>query len=379
MPEERIGREGVLQGVDGVSADAALDGQYGGIGLDLERHLERLTRQLRAVMETVQACREVLSAAETTRQDEIMKRQGGVAAVATPAIAAVAASTAACGRVTSFVASMPLAAPPVSSSTLSSSPFLSSRPSLSVPPTAANDRGTCASSTPESLSSASAASVNGGAGALLPRIDGALGETGWSLLRDGWVLVAPDGFRLRLNLCERAILGAMVCAPQHALSLAGLMELLTQTRSNFGQKPLATSSMRMILMRLMKKLERSSAPCPILSVHGWGYRLRVGDESVVRCGQVMRAAGWAVAASDARSSIAPSMAPAVALSAASSFGEPVTASLPDASAGPAATPAATASRAPAQPNSLTPPLRPPRGGDVPVRASVGDRTAGAAD
>ncbi|WP_304304946.1 helix-turn-helix domain-containing protein [Pseudacidovorax intermedius] len=163
---------------------------------------------------------------------------------------------------------------------------------------------------------------------MLPRIDGALGETGWSLLRDGWVLVAPDGFRLRLNLCERAILSAMVCAPQHALSLGGLIELLTQTRANFGQKPLATSSMRMILMRLMKKLERSGAPCPILSVHGWGYRLRVGDEPAGGRGQMVQVGRMATTAAAACVPMAPALTPSrtasTALLQTSSFGESLT-------------------------------------------------------
>ncbi|RDI23346.1 hypothetical protein DFR41_10650 [Pseudacidovorax intermedius] len=36
--------------------------------------------------------------------------------------------------------------------------------------------------------------------------EGPLGDTGWVLLGDGWLLRAPDGHRLRLNLCERALL-----------------------------------------------------------------------------------------------------------------------------------------------------------------------------
>ncbi len=350
---------------------APADGLYGGMDAPLARHLERLERELRAVLETVQACREVLGASqEADRAD-----RAGSAASNT--------SSAACARATSFVASAPLPSLPFSSPTLS---FPLS--SLLASPAAANDRGACASSASDFLSSASAASGSGGAGGVLPRIDGALGETGWSLLRDGWVLVAPDGFRLRLNLCERAILSAMVCAPQHALSLGGLIELLTQTRASFGQKPLATSSMRMILMRLMKKLERSGAPCPILSVHGWGYRLRVGDEPAGGRGQMVQVGQMATTAAAACVPMAPALTPSrtasTALLQTSSFGESLTPSTPpsippsfaDAFAVPAATAAAAASRTPVQPTSPMP-VSAARHGTSSVRAGVAQRTSGA--
>jgi hypothetical protein len=334
------------------------------MGAPLARHLERLERELRAVLETVQACREVLGASQ--------EADGVERAVS----AASSASTAACGRVTSFAASAPI----------SSASLFSPLSSLLASPAAANDRGACASSASDFLSSASAAVAGGGAGGVLPRIDGALGETGWSLLRDGWVLVAPDGFRLRLNLCERAILSAMVCAPQHALSLGGLIELLTQTRANFGQKPLATSSMRMILMRLMKKLERSGAPCPILSVHGWGYRLRVGDEPAGGRGQVVqvgRMATNAAAGEPMAPALTPSMPGSIALTQGSSFGEPLTppnpSSIPpsfaDAFAVPAAAVAATASRTPVQRTSPMP-VPAARHGTSSVRAGVAQRASG---
>ncbi|WP_234193752.1 helix-turn-helix domain-containing protein [Pseudacidovorax sp. NFM-22] len=360
------------------------DGLYGGPGAPLVRHLQRLEQELRAVLETVQACRQIFDA---PREAEPAER-------AVPA--ASSASTAACGRVTSFAASASLPAAPFSSSALSSPTLFSPLSSLLASPAAANDRGACASSASDFLSSASAASGSGGAGGVLPRIDGALGETGWSLLRDGWVLVAPDGFRLRLNLCERAILSAMVCAPQHALSLGGLIELLTQTRANFGQKPLATSSMRMILMRLMKKLERSGAPCPILSVHGWGYRLRVGDEPAGGRGQMVQV-GRTAATATAAARVAgmpmsaartPSMLGSIALTPASSFGEPMTPSTPssiapsfaDAFAVPAsaaaAAGAAAASRTPAQPTSPMP-VPAARHGASSVRAGVAQRASGA--
>ena len=330
---------------------------YGGTGELLAGHLDRLERELRAVLETVQACRQVFGGVEAARGGERAERPAAAAAVATSAAAALSASSAACGRVTSFAASSPL-----SSSLFSSSSLSSARSSA-----AGGELASCATSASDFLAQPSA-------GAALPRIDGALGETGWSLLRDGWVLVAPDGFRLRLNLCERAILSAMVCAPQHALSLGGLMELLTQTRSNFGQKPLATSSMRMILMRLMKKLERSGAPCPILSVHGWGYRLRVGDELAVAAG----VPGAPI--------LVPSQAQSMARPLSSSFGESLTAAIPASIPAsfahafsvpvPAATAAAVASRTPVQPNSPKSVLAARRGA-APVRAGGADRATGA--
>lgn len=371
------GQDGVSRPAGGVTAD----GLGGGPGAPLARHLQRLEQELRAVLETVHACRQILDA---PREAEPAER-------AVPA--ASSASTAACGRVTSFAASAPLLAAPFSSSALSSPTLFSPLSSLLASPAAANDRGACATSASDFLSSASAASGSGGAGGVLPRIDGALGETGWSLLRDGWVLVAPDGFRLRLNLCERAILSAMVCAPQHALSLGGLIELLTQTRANFGQKPLATSSMRMILMRLMKKLERSGAPCPILSVHGWGYRLRVGDEpaggrgQMVQGGRMAATAAAGVAGMPMAAALTPSPG-SIALTPASSFGEPMTPSTPssippsfaDAFAVPAsaaaAAGAAAASRTPVQPISPKSVLAARRGAS-PVRADAADRASGA--
>ncbi|SIR73167.1 hypothetical protein [Pseudacidovorax sp. RU35E] len=108
--------------------------------------------------------------------------------------------------------------------------------------------------------------------------EGPLGETGWTLVGEGWLLCAPDGFRLRLNICERALLLALVNAADHAISFDAFFQLMATTRAVYGQKPLALSSMRMILMRLMKKIGGSTASCPIRSVHGWGYRLRVSDE-----------------------------------------------------------------------------------------------------
>ncbi len=108
--------------------------------------------------------------------------------------------------------------------------------------------------------------------------DRSLGETGWLLIGDCWLLRAPDGYQLRLNICERALLLALAQATDHAISFDAFFQLMENTRVMYGQKPLALTSRRMILMRLMTKLGRSSSPGPLLSVHGWGYRLRVRDE-----------------------------------------------------------------------------------------------------
>lgn len=122
-----------------------------------------------------------------------------------------------------------------------------------------------------------------------------MGETGWLLLGGGWVLVAPDGFRVRLNICERALMLALSSGTDHVISLEDFFELVSSTRASYGQKPLAPTSMRMILMRLMKKLGRSGNPCPIVSVHGWGYRLRAvaerADSSSTRGGLPPKGAG----------------------------------------------------------------------------------------
>lgn len=108
--------------------------------------------------------------------------------------------------------------------------------------------------------------------------EGPLGETGWVLLGDGWLLRAPDNYRLRLNICERALLLALANADDHAIGFDAFFNLMATTRAVYGQKPLALTSKRMILMRLMKKLACSTSPGPLMSVHGWGYRLRVKDE-----------------------------------------------------------------------------------------------------
>lgn len=108
--------------------------------------------------------------------------------------------------------------------------------------------------------------------------EGPLGDTGWVLLGDGWLLRAPDGYRLRLNICERALLLALANAKDHAISFDAFFQLMGTTRAVYGQKPLAVTSKRMILMRLMKKLACSTSPGPLMSVYGWGYRLRAKDE-----------------------------------------------------------------------------------------------------
>lgn len=108
--------------------------------------------------------------------------------------------------------------------------------------------------------------------------EGPLGDTGWVLLGDGWLLRAPDGYRLRLNICERALLLALANAKDHAISFEAFFQLMRTTRAVYGQKPLAVTSKRMILMRLMKKLACSTSPGPLMSVYGWGYRLRAKDE-----------------------------------------------------------------------------------------------------
>lgn len=108
--------------------------------------------------------------------------------------------------------------------------------------------------------------------------DGPLGDTGWVLQGGGWLLKAPDGHRLRINICERALVLALRQSPEHALSFDAYFELIKTTRAVYSQKPLRQTSMRMILMRLMKKLGQSNAPCPLVSMHGWGYRLRTKQE-----------------------------------------------------------------------------------------------------
>lgn len=105
------------------------------------------------------------------------------------------------------------------------------------------------------------ASVTVSASAAVPltsdRVDG-----WWSLLYQGWTLLAPNGVRVDLTEIERACFQCLVQSPQRELRREALMAIRQSTNMR---------TLNVAICRLRSKVLQTGTRLPLHTVHGAGY------------------------------------------------------------------------------------------------------------
>jgi len=90
----------------------------------------------------------------------------------------------------------------------------------------------------------------------------ALPATPWSLMYQGWVLMAPDGTRIPLTGLERSCFNCMLASPQRELSRKDLRRFMSEANLR---------SMNVVISRLRKKVLQAGQRLPLHTVHRLGY------------------------------------------------------------------------------------------------------------
>ncbi|OZI32361.1 hypothetical protein CAL29_20000 [Bordetella genomosp. 10] len=90
----------------------------------------------------------------------------------------------------------------------------------------------------------------------------ASGATPWTLMYQGWVLVAPNGIRIPLTGLERSCFNCMLASPQRELSRKDLCRFMSEANLR---------SMNVVISRLRKKVLSSGQRLPLHTVHRLGY------------------------------------------------------------------------------------------------------------
>ncbi|WP_052949907.1 response regulator transcription factor [Dyella japonica] len=89
----------------------------------------------------------------------------------------------------------------------------------------------------------------------------------WRLDADGWCLLEPAGNAVALTKTEGKLLTRLLETPNHPVSRAELIEMLTDNVYDFD-----THRLDSLIHRLRKKVQRVvGAPLPLNAVHGEGY------------------------------------------------------------------------------------------------------------
>ncbi|WP_233235358.1 winged helix-turn-helix domain-containing protein [Bordetella sp. LUAb4] len=84
----------------------------------------------------------------------------------------------------------------------------------------------------------------------------------WSLMYQGWVLMAPDGTRIPLTGLERSCFTCMLESPQRELSRKDLSRFMSEANLR---------SMNVVISRLRKKVLQAGQRLPLHTVHRLGY------------------------------------------------------------------------------------------------------------
>ncbi len=92
----------------------------------------------------------------------------------------------------------------------------------------------------------------------------------WSMQEQAWVLVSPQGIRIRLTTGERAFLTTLLAAPELR---ATHKQLIDAVNSSYAQAVPLTQPGRLgvLVSRLRRKFTDHGIDIPLKSVHNWGY------------------------------------------------------------------------------------------------------------
>lgn len=84
----------------------------------------------------------------------------------------------------------------------------------------------------------------------------------WSLLYQGWTLLAPNGVRIDLTEIERACFQCLLENPQRELRREALMAVRQRTNMR---------TLNVAICRLRSKVLQTGSRLPLHTVHGAGY------------------------------------------------------------------------------------------------------------
>lgn len=92
----------------------------------------------------------------------------------------------------------------------------------------------------------------------------------WSMQEQAWVLVSPQGIRMRLTTGERAFLTALLATPELR---ATHKQLIDAVNSSYALTVPLTQQGRLgvLVSRLRRKFTDHGIDIPLKSVHNWGY------------------------------------------------------------------------------------------------------------
>lgn len=97
----------------------------------------------------------------------------------------------------------------------------------------------------------------------------ALPEHGWCFAEQAWVMVSPDGLRVRLTSSERALFLALTNQPQMCASHNILIEHLWSGSHKAEEN--GRERMSVMVNRLRQKFKAKGLELPIRTLHGKGY------------------------------------------------------------------------------------------------------------
>lgn len=97
-------------------------------------------------------------------------------------------------------------------------------------------------------------------------------EPRWRLAEQDWVLVSPEGVRIRLTTNERCFMKILLSSPELRVTHEQLLAAMGPGRACAGSEPAPRQSrLGVMISRLRMKFTEHGVPCPLKSLHNWGY------------------------------------------------------------------------------------------------------------
>jgi DNA-binding response OmpR family regulator len=93
----------------------------------------------------------------------------------------------------------------------------------------------------------------------------------WRLAEQDWVLVSPEGIRIRLTTNERCFMKILLGSPDLRVTHEQLTMAMGAHRSIESTQALRPGKLGVMISRLRMKFNEHGLVCPLKSLHNWGY------------------------------------------------------------------------------------------------------------
>ncbi len=94
----------------------------------------------------------------------------------------------------------------------------------------------------------------------------------WRLDEHNWVLVSPEGVRIRLTTNERCFMKILLGSPDLRVTHEQLLAGMGSSHAGVGPQPAPRPGrLGVMVSRLRAKLKGHGVSCPVKSLHNWGY------------------------------------------------------------------------------------------------------------